>query len=577
MLVLALVYAIAAVPVLRVFASNNVVSVVWPSSGIALAALLLLGWRYWPGVLIGGTMANMLSGAGSVWWVSAGIGVGNTIEGVLACWLLQRAVNIDVNMTRPRDFLWLASIGAVASLASAVVGVSMLYYASYIEAWQVPVYMFQWWQGDVLGIDLVAPLILIWQVIPKDVLQPITKVRLIGCFGLAFLCGQSVFNGWFDDVVGLYVQDYWLFIFIIWCAIRFGRHGVSVMLLMIAAQYLSGILRVYGYDSMQQLQAELTNFWIYMLVMTLVGMALAQVLYAHRQDKERLRESDERWHFAIEGAGDGVWDWDIAGEKVHLTPQFRALYGFDPDYIGASPQAWSVLVHPDDMPAVLRDFDQHLQGKVAFYRNEHRNRCSDGSYKWILDRGLVIRRDEKGKPLRMVGTHTDITLRKLHEHSLQQMNDELEKRVAERTAALEAALHKANAVVSVAPTADTSAGSVDKQPLLNPSALLEGFAGDKSIVNTILQKFMDMTVADVRQMNILLAESNLDALCRLGHKLKSSARQVGAPALGDVCEALEKTSTLSEAAGHIARIETMLSQVGIEVTQYLAHDNPSPA
>ena len=430
--------------------------------------------------------------------------------------------------------------------------------------------------GDVLGIDLVAPLILIWQTLPKELHQPDwpTKARLMGCFGLSFLCGQAVFHGWFDESLGLYTQEYWLFIFIIWCAIRFGRHGVSVMLLIIATQYLSGILGVYGRDAMSQLQTELTNFWIYMLVMTLVGMALAQVLYAHRQDKERLRESDERWQFAIEGAGDGVWDWDIPADTVHLSPQFRALYGFGPDYIGASPQAWSVLVHPDDMPAVLHDFDQHLQGKTPHYRNEHRNRCSDGSYKWILDRGLVIRRDAKGNPLRMVGTHTDITLRKLHEQALQQMNTELEMRVKARLVALEEMPQPTESMTSVPPI-NAMRTIIEEPSLLDPSVLLDGFAGDNSIVCTILKKFMDMTATDVKQMAALLVASDLESLRQLGHKLKSSSRQVGAPALGDACELLEKAGDLNDAAACVDRIETLLETVTAEAMDYIAKENPS--
>jgi len=122
-----------------------------------------------------------------------------------------------------------------------------------------------------------------------------------------------------------------------------------------------------------------------------------------------LQAQAEVWMRAIEASGDGVWDWHIAEGTGLLSPQCKALYGFAPDELADSPGVLDELTHPDDRPAMLAAREAHFSGRAERYINEHRVRCKDGSWKWILTRGLVVSRDAEGRPLRAVGTHTDIT------------------------------------------------------------------------------------------------------------------------------------------------------------------------
>ncbi len=128
-----------------------------------------------------------------------------------------------------------------------------------------------------------------------------------------------------------------------------------------------------------------------------------------------IRDSEQRWKFAIEGSGDGVWDWDIAASTVTFSTRWKAMLGFTEDEIGTSLDEWTKRAHPADMPRVMADVDAHFEGRTETYFNEHRVLCKDGSWKWILDRGLVVARDAAGKPVRMIGTHKDISARKLAE------------------------------------------------------------------------------------------------------------------------------------------------------------------
>lgn len=124
------------------------------------------------------------------------------------------------------------------------------------------------------------------------------------------------------------------------------------------------------------------------------------------------QDSEDRWKFAIEGSGDGLWDWNIVGGSAFFSRRWKEMLGFDEHEIGDGLEEWSQRVHPDDMPATLAILHDYLDGKTSHYLSEHRVKCKDGRWKWILDRGMIVSRNVDGKPLRMIGTHTDITREK---------------------------------------------------------------------------------------------------------------------------------------------------------------------
>ena len=137
-----------------------------------------------------------------------------------------------------------------------------------------------------------------------------------------------------------------------------------------------------------------------------------------KQAEEALKDSEARWQFAVDGSALGLWDWNIQTSEVFFSKQWKAMLGFKEDEISGSLEEWDKRVHPDDKEKVYADINKHLDGNAEFYNNEHRVLCKNNSYKWILDRGKLISRTDDGKPLRMIGTHTDITERKQAEEAL---------------------------------------------------------------------------------------------------------------------------------------------------------------
>ena len=140
-----------------------------------------------------------------------------------------------------------------------------------------------------------------------------------------------------------------------------------------------------------------------------------------RQAEEALRENKEQLELALKGADLGTWNWDIPTGHVVFNERWAEMLGYRLDEIEPHLSSWEKLVHPDDLPAVMSIMTDHLEGRTVIYQAEYRLRTKSGGWKWILDTGKVLTRDEQGNPVRFAGTHQDITKRKQDEEELQKM------------------------------------------------------------------------------------------------------------------------------------------------------------
>lgn len=143
-----------------------------------------------------------------------------------------------------------------------------------------------------------------------------------------------------------------------------------------------------------------------------------QTLKTMRDMHKDLILSEQRWKFALEGSGDGVWDWDIEKNEVIRSSRWKTMLGMEDWEMGPELEAWKERIHPEDVSRVLSDLEKYMNGETTQYINEHRLLCKDGSWKWILARGMVVDWAADGRPLRMVGTHTDITKLKESENQV---------------------------------------------------------------------------------------------------------------------------------------------------------------
>jgi PAS domain S-box-containing protein len=179
-------------------------------------------------------------------------------------------------------------------------------------------------------------------------------------------------------------------------------------------------------------------------VRTLAAKQQASVKLA--QTAEALREREERLALVLQGTNDGLWDWDLKTNAVYYSPRWKSMLGYEDHEIANRFESWRDLIHPDDVERALAQVQANQEGRGPAYELEHRLRHKDGSYRWILARGLTLR-DDQGDPYRMLGAHTDITEQKRAQEALRLANQTLEQHVEERTKEL-ATLNAIAAVVS---------------------------------------------------------------------------------------------------------------------------------
>ena len=297
--VLAVVYIAAARLGLELDAVSGFATLVWPASGIALAALVLFGARLWPGILIGAATANALVGAPPL--VAIGIGIGNTLSAIVGSYLLRRIPGFNPNLTRVRDTLGLIIGGAVIStLVSATIGVGTLLLgnripdASGLETWRA------WWLGDAIGDLLVAPLILVSanrEGFPKGtrLLEGIALGATTIAVGLIVFLGSKDYGA---------LTAYLIFPVGIWAALRFGPRGAATTIIVASAGAVWATTLGHGPFVRSQLYESLfaLQFFTSVVAITLLVLAAAiaerraaeeYALQAHRDAEEANRSKSE--------------------------------------------------------------------------------------------------------------------------------------------------------------------------------------------------------------------------------------------------------------------------------------------
>ncbi|MFA6902950.1 MAG: diguanylate cyclase [Gallionellaceae bacterium] len=175
-------------------------------------------------------------------------------------------------------------------------------------------------------------------------------------------------------------------------------------------------------DIMQEWQKDTVRIAALLVLFTVMTMLFARLLVRswNRQMvvSGTLRENEQRLGFALESGHFSVWDWDIASGKIELSSVGKRWFGYDTDVSSGHIREWIARINPDDKAHVRACTKDHFRGRTENLSIEFRIRCQDGSWKWILARGLVVNRAADGKPLRMIGLHSDISERKHAEEEL---------------------------------------------------------------------------------------------------------------------------------------------------------------
>ena len=406
---------------LLAFANENATPV-WAPTGLAIAALLIVGVRAWPAVALGAFIVNVLN-SGSI-PASMVFAVGNTLEAVAGAWLTTRFARGRHVFDSTGDVLRFVVIAAAASAIAATVGeLTVVVGRLGTQAEPTSIWL-TWWFGDMVGAIVVAPIIVLWDRRPKlfDVVRRLPE--LLALLATLALAAYAVFSPWPEGRPDFPVL---LVPILLWSAFRFGAWFTAVCSAMVAVVAIYGTLRGWGPFGRWNLNDAL------LILQAFVGMSTTMMLsvateVSRRRDVERdlrrlnddlewtvtnrtdeLMKANARLLEAQEVAHVGSWEWDIGADRVWWSDEMYRIYGVE----RGAPIGYETFlgrVHPDDRAGVEATVRQAMADGRPF-DFEHRVMRGDGTVRALHAAGRVIV-NSSWQPVRLVGIGHDITERR---------------------------------------------------------------------------------------------------------------------------------------------------------------------
>ena len=441
-LVLTIVYAVAGKLGLALAFVNPSATAVWPPTGIALAAILIFGWRAWPGIFAGAFLVNETT-AGSL-TTSLAIAAGNTLEAVIGAYLVNRFAGGPAALKRGRSLAVFTLLATVVSAVGATVGVTALSRAG-LAAW--PDYgrvWLTWWLGDAVGAVVVAPVLLLWFEHPRVTWTRSQQVEL------ALVLLSLIGVGWAVFVASDYPIGFLTLPVCIWAAFRFGQREAATATCVLSV--LATWATVHGHGSFattQPANAALLELQLFIAVATIVGLAVGGAVAARHEAEEALRRSraalesavdartrevqstleqllvsEVRFNEAQQLAHIGGWEWNVRDNTETWSNEFFRVFGFEPRSVEPRFERLLEVVHPQDRDTVSRRIRDAIDNREPF-ELEHRIIRPDRQVRTLRANGRVVV-DAQGQVVRMWGTAQDITERKQAEETVRQSERRLQ-------------------------------------------------------------------------------------------------------------------------------------------------------
>jgi diguanylate cyclase (GGDEF)-like protein/PAS domain S-box-containing protein len=419
LVLLGLAYVLSSVFIAQYFLSHHTIPTIWPASGLALSALLLWGKRYWPVVFVAAFVADLCVYSSLIHAVL--VAVGATAQALFARFCLLRVVGGEAINLTPRSYFLLF----IFSLISALVGTLFSFSSQvFFSDWSRPDLLHSidnWWQGNVLGMILVTPLVLVWRKWPEQGWQEYRMPELLLCFITVFILGQVIFSGWFSSTLGHYTKGSYVYVLIVWAALRFGVHGALLVIAMLVLEAFFGMELGVAFYRTDDFASSINNFWIYSMVSTLVGMTLALAISTRNKALQSLQDEKNKLAAIIDSSMDAIVQMDTNGIISGWNVQAQAMFGWQTEEVLGKSMG-EVIV-----PAQFRE--AHHAGLKRFL---------DTGAGPVMNTHLelkALRRDGSEFPIEMYiapiktagrlefnGFIRDITLRKGYEAKIQRQN-----------------------------------------------------------------------------------------------------------------------------------------------------------
>lgn len=406
---------------------------VWPPAGVALAAILLLGYRIWPGIAIGAFFANVVvftnngQPVGATTLMSCLISSGNTLEAVCGAFLIRRFVGLRSPFDRAYDvFKFIVFAAVIASTVSATIGVFSLYVGG-IATWAGFGYVWlTWWVGDAVGALVVAPALVVWTLQDWASWKSTRLAEEALVFGLLAIVTWLTFRvppG--STSLGPLHLEYSVIPIIVWATFRFTQRGATLSVLMVAAIAVWYTVHGLGPCAIGHANESLQLVQSYLATVTVTALILAGVLTERKKTAEALRQNESSLAKAQQIAHLGNWDWDIGKNELLWSDEIYRIFGLKPHGFGATYEAFLNSVHPDDREFVKKSVNEAVAERKP-YSIDHRIILPDGTKRIVHEQAEVFY-DDAGKPTSMLGTVQDITEQRISAQKLESYTAELER------------------------------------------------------------------------------------------------------------------------------------------------------
>jgi signal transduction histidine kinase len=337
--VLTFVYFVAGKLSLHLALVHVSASPVWPPAGIALAAILLFGYRVWPAIFVGAFLVNDFT-AGNI-GTSLGIAAGNTLEAICGGWLVNRFAKGIHAFDRPQDVFKFASVVILATLVSPSLGVTSLGLGGFADWKNYGPIWTTWWLGDACGDLIVAPLILLWSSAPARKWTRSQLVEVIILLLLLVALGETAFGGWFSLSAKNYPVSFICGPIVLWTAFRFTPRETATGIFVLSAIALRGTLQGFGPFHSQTENESLLTLQIWSAVLTVTAMALAAAMAEYRRTQAMLEQQKSQVE-AANRTKDNFLAMLSHELRTPLTPVVAALESLERESLS-----------PDDSKAAL--------------------------------------------------------------------------------------------------------------------------------------------------------------------------------------------------------------------------------
>ena len=351
---LAVVYCIAARLGLKLALVDPSATSVWPGTAIAVAAMLLLGSRVWPGVFVGAFVANLTTDGSTA--TSLGIALGNTLEGMIGAYLLNHFASGRNVFEQARDILKFVFVAAtLSSVVSATLGVASLYLGDYIPAQNVAPVWFTWWLGNTIGSILLTPLIVLWSINHRIRwnLSRVFEATLL--FVALAMVSVLVFGGLVPLSRHNYPLEFLCIPFFLWTAVRFGQRETVTAVALLSAVAIGGTLDGYGPFAIRSPAESL------LLLQSFLGVTAVMSLVLGAIAAENKRVHNQLLHLVVTDPLTGLSNYrkfiDTLESEIHRARRTERCFAI-------------LFMDVDDLKSI-NDASGHLAGNQALRRVAH--------------------------------------------------------------------------------------------------------------------------------------------------------------------------------------------------------------